>query len=332
MQGLYRLFSHIVSCDERSDTMIISASRRTDIPSYYSEWFFNRIRAGYVYVRNPMNPHRISEVSLSPALVDGIVFWTKNPAPMLDRLEELRDYVYYFQFTLTPYEDDVERNIPSKDKVVIPAFRRLSRLIGRERVVWRYDPILLSHKYSMRCHVAHFRRLCGELAGYTEKCTISFIDMYKNIRRSISSLGISGLTANQMEELAGDFSEIAKNHGIYIDTCAEEVDLSRIGAGHASCIDRKRLERIGGCKLDVKKDLNQRAACGCVSSIDIGAYNTCQNGCVYCYANFNRTIVLDCCNRHDPLAPLLFGQVSAEDIVKPRDMRSCREEQLSFDI
>ena len=312
--------------------MIISASRRTDIPSYYSGWFFNRIKAGYVYVRNPMNPHRISKVSLSPDLVDGIVFWTKNPAPMLERLEELRDYTYYFQFTLNPYGADVEKNLPSKDDVVIPAFRRLCDLIGKERVVWRYDPILLSEKYTIQYHIRHFRRLCGELADCTEKCTISFIDMYRNIRRSISALGIGGVSEDQMEELAEAFSEIAKEHGIYIDTCAEEADLGRLGVEHAACIDRRRLDRIGGYKLDIKKDPNQRTACGCVSSIDIGAYNTCRNGCVYCYANFNRTIVLDCCSRHDPSAPLLCGQVCAEDIIKPREMKTCRDDQLSLDI
>lgn len=130
--------------------MIISVSRRTDIPSYYSEWFFNRLNAGYAYVRNPMNPHRISEMSLSPDVVDGIVFWTKNPTPMLNRLHELQDYTYYFQFTLTPYGADVEKNIPSKNDIVIPTFQKLSSMIGKERVVWRYDPILLNDKYTMQ--------------------------------------------------------------------------------------------------------------------------------------------------------------------------------------
>ena len=167
--------------------MIISVSRRTDIPSYYSEWLFNRLNAGYAYVRNPMNPHRISEVSLSPDVVDGIVFWTKNPTPMLNRLHELQDYTYYFQFTLTPYGADVEKNIPSKNDIVIPTFQKLSSMIGKERVVWRYDPILLNDKYTMQYHMKYFRVLCDKLADHTEKCTISFLDLYKNIQRSISS-------------------------------------------------------------------------------------------------------------------------------------------------
>lgn len=310
--------------------MIISVSRRTDIPSYYSEWLFNRLNAGYAYVRNPMNPHRISEVSLSPNVVDGIVFWTKNPTPMLNRLHELQDYTYYFQFTLTPYGADVEKNIPSKNDIVIPTFQKLSSMIGKERVVWRYDPILLNDKYTMQYHMKYFRVLCDKLADHTEKCTISFLDLYKNIQRSISSLGIRPLTPEQAEELAGYFGEVAKEYGIYIDTCAEDIDLSKYGIGHASCIDRHRLERIGNYKLDIERDKNQRDACGCVSSIDLGAYNTCRNGCIYCYANFNQTFVSDCCSKHIPSSPLLYGEVSAEDVIKPREMKSFRDDQMNL--
>ena len=126
-----------------------------------------------------------------------------------------------------------------------------------------------------------------------------------------------------MDELMGRFSEIANEHGIYIDTCAEEIDLSQFGIGHASCIDARRLERIGNYKLDIGRDKNQRSVCGCAASIDIGAYNTCQNGCAYCYANYNQTLVDDCCARHDAGSPLLFGEVSVEDVIKPREMKSC---------
>lgn len=310
--------------------MIISASRRTDVPAYYSDWLFCRLKTGYAYVRNPVNPYRISKVSLSPDVVDGIVFWTKNPTPMLSRLDELRDYTYYFQFTLTPYGADVEKNVPSKSDVIIPAFQRLSSQIGKERVVWRYDPILLSGKYTMHYHIKYFRVLCDMLADYTEKCTISFLDMYRNMERRTAPLGINPPTAEQAEELAARFSEIAREHGIYIDTCAENLELGKYGVRHASCIDRHRLERIGNYRLDIDRDKNQRSACGCVSSIDIGAYNTCMNDCVYCYANFNETIVRDNCGGHDPASPLLYGEVSEKDIVKLREMRSLRIGQMNL--
>lgn len=310
--------------------MIISVSRRTDIPSYYSTWFFNRLKEGYAYVRNPMNPHQISEISLSPDVVDGIVFWTKNPTPMLNSLDKLQNYTYYFQYTLTPYGDDVEKNIPSKNNIIIPTFRKLSSLIGKERVVWRYDPILLSDKYTLQYHMQCFCRLCDKLADYTEKCTISFLDLYKNMQRNITPLGIRPLSYGQAEELAGYFSEVAYEHGIYIDTCAENMELDKYGIKHASCIDQDRLERIGNYKLDIERDKNQRDACNCVSSIDLGAYNTCQNGCVYCYANFNQTLVNDCCKKHNPSSPLLYGEVGIDDIIRPRAMKSLRNDQISL--
>ena len=310
--------------------MIISASRRTDIPSCYSDWFFRRLKEGCVCVRNPMNPHQVSHVSLSPEVVDGIVFWTKNPAPMLSRLELLRDYTYYFQFTLNPYGRDIERNVPSKNDIVIPTFQKLSSEIGKERVVWRYDPILLSEKYTMEYHRKYFRLMADRLSDYTEKCTVSFIDIYKNIQRSITPLGITAPSQNQIFDLMGVFSEIAEEHGIYIDTCAEEIDLKRLGIRHASCIDKERLARIGHYKLDISQDKNQRSACGCVSSIDIGAYNTCENGCVYCYANFNQTLVRNCRSAYAPDTPLLCGTLSEDDAVKKKPMASNKVMQLDM--
>ena len=221
--------------------MIISASRRTDIPSYYSDWFYNRITEGFVYVRNPMNYHQISQISLSPDVVDGIVFWTKNPTPMIDRLGELEKYIYYFQFTLNSYGTDVERNVPSKNDIVIPTFQKLSSLIGKERIVWRYDPILFNEKYTMDYHIKYFQLLADKLSDYTEKCTVSFLDFYKNTQRNIAPLGIIPPSPGQVEEIMGIFSTIAKEHGIYVDTCAEEVDLEKFGIGHARCIDERIL-------------------------------------------------------------------------------------------
>lgn len=310
--------------------MILSASRRTDIPTYYSEWFFNRIKEGYVYVRNPMNLHQVGRIALSPEVVDGIVFWTKNPLPMIDRLDELSDYVYYFQFTLNAYGKDVEPNIPSKSDVMIPAFQKLSQKIGKDKVVWRYDPILFNENYTAEYHLKYFKMLVDRLAGYTEKCTVSFLDFYKNTQRNTASLGIRNPTFRQEEELMRQFSEIAKTAGIALDTCAEEIDLSRFGIRHAHCIDKERFERLGNCRLNIGKDKNQRPECGCAASIDIGAYNTCKNGCRYCYANLNQNTVSKNCSLHDPRSPLLFGTVSDADVVKDRDVKSCRDCQMNL--
>lgn len=310
--------------------MIISASRRTDIPTYYFDWFHKRIKEGFVYVRNPMNIHQIGKIPLSPDAVDGIVFWTKNPSPMIDRLDELRDYIYYFQFTLNAYGKDVEPNVPSKSDFVIPSFQKLSQKIGKDKVVWRYDPILFNENYTMKYHVKYFEMLVNRLAGYTEKCTVSFLDLYRNTKQNTAKLGIENPTLQQKEELMQQFSEIAKAAGIYIDTCAEDIDLSKFGIRHAHCIDKERFERLGDYRLTVEKDRNQRLECGCIASIDIGAYNTCKNGCLYCYANYSKNTVSKNYYLHDPNSPLLFGTVTDIDMIKVRDVESCRERQMNI--
>ncbi len=308
--------------------MIISASRRTDIPTYYSEWFMNRIREGFVLVRNPMNIHQISRISLAPGVVDGIVFWTKNPLPMLDKLDGLKDYTYYFQFTITPYGRDVEPNIPSKNDVIIPAFKRLTDRLGPERVIWRYDPIMLSPKYTMEYHMQAFEKIASQLKSYTKKVTISFIDLYRNTTNNVKVLDLVDLSRERIRELSQALSGIAQSYGLKIDTCAEEIDLQQFGIDHARCIDNKLFEKLLGCSLEVDKDKNQRKECGCVASIDIGMYNTCKNGCRYCYANFSEKAVKTNTSKHYPTSPLQFGDVGNDDVVKERKIESCRDGQM----
>ena len=233
--------------------MIISASRRTDIPTYYSDWLLNRVKAGYAYVRNPMNAHQISRVSLSPEVVDGIVFWTKNPIPMLDKLDALRDYMYYFQFTLNSYGADVERNIPSKNNVIIPAFQQLSDLIGPDRVIWRYDPIFLSETYTMDYHIRYFEELAKRLSPYTKKCTISFLDFYRNTEKDMATLALGRFSVRQQEQLAKSLAEIAHSYGLRVDTCAEEIELQQYGIERARCIDDRLLGQLIQRPRSVKK-------------------------------------------------------------------------------
>lgn len=310
--------------------MIISASRRTDIPSFYSEWLFNRFKEGYVCVRNPMNIHQISKISLSPDVVDGIVFWTKNPTPMLERIHELDKYTYYFQFTLNSYGKDVEKNVPSKNDVIIPAFQKLSSIIGKERVVWRYDPIILNEHYTIEYHKKYFQTLCSMLSKYTEKCTVSFVDLYRTTMRNIKPLNIRTPSNDEVIELMSYFSSVAQSEGIYIDTCAEEYDLSSLGISHAHCIDKQRLERIGDYQLKIGKDKNQRGVCGCIESIDIGMYNTCENGCMYCYANYNPQIALKNHSAHNPDSSLISGEIEDNDKINERKVQSNIDLQMGF--
>lgn len=310
--------------------MIISASRRTDLPAFYSDWFFNRIKAGYALVRNPVNPNRISKIDLSPDVVDGIVFWTKNPIPMLDRLHELAAYPYYFQFTLTAYGGEVEPGLPSKNNSIIPAFQRLASQIGKEKVIWRYDPVFLNDTYTVAYHCRYFRVLAAKLSGFTEKCTVSFLDFYKNTGRNMQPLQITHETKEQQTEIIERFSEIARSYGLCLETCAENTDFEKFGVKRARCIDPKRFERIGAGKLSAAKDPNQRPACGCAASIDIGAYHTCNNGCLYCYANSSRGRARKNAALHDPHSPLLIGTVGLQEVITERKVKSCRVDQQSL--
>jgi len=265
-----------------------------------------------------MNTHQISKISLSPNMVDGIVFWTKNPIPMMNRLDELKDYMYYFQFTLNSYGTDIEANIPNKNDVIIPAFKELTKKIGAERVIWRYDPILLTSKYTIDYHVNYFSEIAKRLSGYTNKCVISFVDLYRNTMSNTKDLGLLPLTSKEMFELAARLVEIANKNNLVVESCAEKINLEQFGITHGHCIDCGLLEQLLGCKLDLDKDKNQREECGCVASIDIGMYNTCKNGCRYCYANYSSTTVLKNSGIHDPNSPLISGVITEEDVIKNR--------------
>lgn len=313
--------------------MILSVSRRTDIPNYYSEWFFNRLKDGFLYVRNPMNFHQISEIKISPDVVDCIVFWTKNPLPMMERLDELEAYNYYFQFTLTGYGNDVERNLPNKKTSVIPIFQELSNKIGKEKVVWRYDPIFFSNRYNVQYHLKAFRSIAEALSGYTEKCVISFLDIYPKNKKNMDNLLSYDLSDSELRGFAKELSNIAKENHIKIGSCAEKVDLDEYGIIHNSCIDKELIEKIIGCKLKINKDKNQRIECGCVESVEVGTYNTCKNGCVYCYANYSAKSVESNFQKYDPLSPLLCGHIEKDDKISTRKVVSLKETQISiFDI
>lgn len=310
--------------------MILSVSRRTDIPNYYFDWFRNRIRAGFLYVQNPMNPHQVSRIRLSPEVVDCIVFWTKNPSAMLEQLDVLKGYTYYVQFTLTGYGKEIEPGLPDKRSVLIPAFRRLSERIGRERVIWRYDPIFLNERYSMDYHQKAFGEIAEHLAGYTEQVVISFLDLYAKIRKRAKDFQMREMRAEEIRQIAGEMARIAAGYGLTVETCAEKIDLQDVGIRHGCCIDKNRIERILGCRLTGGKDRNQRAECGCMESIDVGAYHTCLNGCRYCYANFSEEYVREKAKRYDPEAELLCGRIRPEDHISERTVKSFRDEQMTL--
>lgn len=311
--------------------MIVSASRRTDIPAFYSSWFFNRIKEGYVLVPNPFDVHRISRINLSPAVVDCIVFWTKNPAPMLDNLELLKDYKFYFQFTLNPYGSELENNLPRFRKR-IELFKRLADKIGREKVIWRYDPILTNEVYTVSFHREKFAETAELLKEHTEKCMLGFIDHYRHIRPAVGKFNIRPLLPEEIRQMAVSFRETMDAYpAIALETCTSKVDLSALGISTGLCVDNKLVEKITGYSIIARKDKNQRSICACVESIDIGTYETCLNGCIYCYAiRGNYATARRNSGKHDKTSPLLIGRLNEGDIVKEREVKSLRTDQLSL--
>lgn len=310
--------------------MILSVSRRTDIPTFYSDWFLNRIRDGVVYTRNPMNRHQVSRIRITPDVVDCIVFWTKNPIPMLSKLEQFKEYHYYFHFTLTGYEHDFEGNLPDKRNVLVPAFKRLSSMIGKKRVIWRYDPIVFNEKYTMAWHLDIFNALAKALDGYTEKCVISFVDIYRKNARNMRDVHNLAISDADLISFSKQLHDIATSHGLDISTCAEAIDFQSIGISHNACIDKNLIEDIIGMSINVKRDPSQRTECGCVASIDVGSYNTCKNGCRYCYANFNPESVAMNASLYNPESPILCDKINQDDRITDRKVKSLTDGQLSF--
>ena len=213
--------------------MIISASRRTDIPAFYSKWFIDKIKKGYCMTRNPFNFNMIKKISLIKEDVDCIVFWTKNPSPILPLLGELKDFPYYFLFTLNPYEQDIERKLPPKD-FLINTFKRLSEKIGRERVIWRYDPIVFTNKYSFDFHLKSFKYYLYELRGYTKICIFSFFDYYNKLKKRTDSFLLPDEKTKL--KLIENFSKLTSEHGIELRACSEMIDYSSFGVKKSSCI------------------------------------------------------------------------------------------------
>ncbi len=311
--------------------MIISATRRTDIPSYYGEWFVNRLKDEYVLIQNPYNANRYSKAILTRDTVDIIVFWTKNPQPFLKHLQVIEEmgYPYYFQFTLTPYGKETEKGLPDKEDL-INTFISLSERIGKKRVVWRYDPIIISDIYTIDYHTKRFSYMAKRLSKYTERCVISFVDSYKNVTSRMGQNFDNKMTKQNIFKIVEIFSKVSKEHNIEIFTCAEEINLEQFGVRHGACIDKELIEQILGSKVTAKKDKNQRKECGCTYSIDIGTYNCCANGCSYCYALTNEKTSLLNMRKHNPNSPVLIGEVDPNAIITDRDSVSIIESQMSL--
>lgn len=311
--------------------MIVSASRRTDIPAFFSPWLVNRLRAGSVLVRNPFNRRQVSRIRLDPSVVDCIVLWTKNPALLLPHLEEITElgYPVVTHFTITACDQTLEPGLPSLGKR-IETFQALSEKLGSERVLWRFDPILLTHGQGPAYWLDRFGELSRALQGYTRQCTVSFVSLYAKCRRNLAGIDLLESGDEMKRKLAYQLTTQAGCCGIRLVACCDPFLINDCGIEQSHCIDAVQLGAILGCTLKGKPDPGQRPGCGCTLSIDIGAYDSCFHGCRYCYANTSMQAVGRNMAAHDPQSPLLIGQLKGDETIHDREMVSLRTAQSSL--
>ncbi len=293
--------------------MILFASGRTDIPAFYSNWFINRVEAGFVDVRNPFNQKLVSRIYFSD--VDLIMFCSKNPLPMINKLDILKVPVL-FHVTITPYSKDVEPNIPDK-RLIIDGVKKLSLVLGIDNVVVRYDPIFLSDKYNVDYHIKAFDKLCKNLNGYVNKIIVSFMDEYKNVRSNKNFLKYRAFTREDYKKIGEAFSKSAMDNGMSVQTCFEDEDLTQYGFVKGECLSHELAYILTGKKFK-SSNVRKEKKCECVQMVDIGDYNSCMHMCKYCYANYDEKMVSSNFKRHDDNSSLLIGSNQSDDVIKVR--------------
>lgn len=307
--------------------MILNTGQRTDIPAFYAPWFSNRLREGFVCVRNPYQPSRVTRYRLSPDVVDLICFCTKNPAPMFPYLSELEPYGQFWFVTITPYGRDIEPNVPDKHRL-LSDFCELSDRVGKERVVWRYDPILIWGHYTLEYHLRAFAAMAGVLRGKTQMVVLSFVDLYPKVSANFPQL--RQVSREERLILGRELCRMAEENGMQVRMCAEGTDLAPFGADCSGCMTVQVLEKACGFTLRVPSFKPARPECACYISCDIGAYNSCRHFCRYCYANSDRALVERRAGEHDPNSPFLIGHAMPGDVVHDAVQVSFRDNQLKM--
>ena len=294
--------------------MVLNVSGRCDIVAFYTNWFMKRYKEGFVDVRNPFFKKNISRINFND--VDLILFCTKNPIPIVDRLEEI-DKPILFHVTLTPYKDDIEPNVPDKKKI-IEAIKKISKIVGIDNLYVRYDPIFLNEKYNLNYHIKAFYKMCILLDGYVKNIIVSFIDDYKNVRNNLNVLKIKDFTKDDFKQIGINFSNSAKKHNMTVQTCFEDERLLEYGFIKRDCLSHELAFKLTG-KTNFKKwKARKEDKCSCIEMVDIGVYNSCKHFCKYCYANYNEKIVDNNCYKHDDNSSLLIGKIEKDDIIKIR--------------
>ena len=291
--------------------MILNVSGRTDIVAFYTDWFMKRYHEGFVDVRNPFNPKLVSRIDFS--YVDAILFCTKNPIPILNEINK----PIIFHVTLTPYKKDIEPNVPPKGEIV-EAVKKLSKIIGKDNLVIRYDPVFISAKYTLDYHIRAFENLCSLLDGYVSKILISFLDDYKNVRKNEKVLNFKELEESDYKAIGENFSTSALKHHMIVHTCFEDRDLTEYGFSKDECLSHELAYKLTGKVYKKEWKARKEGKCHCVQMVDIGVYNSCKHFCKYCYANYDEKQVQDNFINHDPNSSLLVGKLNENDIIKKR--------------
>lgn len=300
--------------------MIINTGGRTDTVQYYAKWLLKRFEEGYVLSRNPLFPNKVSRYELTPEKVDCIQFCSKNYEPILTDLSKITDrFNTYFHYTITAYGPDIEPGVPSIEKS-IEILKRLSAVTGKQRIAWRYDPVLLTDKYTVQTHMKTFSYMAKEIAPYVDRCIFSFVEMYKKLEMNMPEL--IPMTGKDKDVLAKSFGETAKSNNLYIQTCGTNGDYLHYGIYPSGCMTLEIMGNANGISFKDLKHKGTRQGCHCIESRDIGAYDTCLNGCKYCYANKNPNKAFENYKYHDSNSPLLLGHLNETDTIQQGNQKS----------
>lgn len=299
--------------------MILNTGGRTDTVNYFSEWLLNRFAAGYAYSRKPFHPDVVNRIDLNPETIDVVEFCSKNYRPILSRLHEITErFNCHFHYTITAYDKDIEPNVPGIDES-IETLRDLSAQVGKEKIIWRYDPVLLTGKYTIERHFATFDYMAGRIAPYVSRCVFSFVVWYKKLHLP----ELQPISGQQKELIAKGLGEMAAKRHLYIQTCGTKESYEQYGIHHSGCMTRAVYEHSLGLHFKKVAERGNRPGCRCMESRGLGDYNTCLNGCRYCYANYDHEKARENYRLHDPESPLMIGHLRPTDKIVPLHQESC---------
>lgn len=287
--------------------------------NYFSEWLLNRFAAGYAYSRNPFHPDVVNRIDLNPETIDVVEFCSKNYRPILSRLHEITErFNCHFHYTITAYDKDIEPNVPGIDES-IETLRDLSAQVGKEKIIWRYDPVLLTGKYTIERHLATFDYMARRIAPYVSRCLFSFVVWYKKLHLP----ELQPISGQQKELIAKGLGEMAAKRHLYIQTCGTKESYEQYGIHHSGCMTRAVYEHSLGLHFKKVAERGNRPGCRCMESRGLGDYNTCLNGCRYCYANYDHEKAWENYRLHDPESPLMIGHLRPTDKIVPLHQESC---------